>query len=271
MKDYNYMLEARSKKDGIVFYSKKCPMLGLEAFYDENEKIQTQIILTELDDFNTGFATLYSDNSKKITNTHLLIINAFVIILSFILGILFKNLGFFFSGFIFLIVSDRLLNFINTCYSVKSKNSSDYAIGKFHSAEHMVCNAYEKLRKIPTLDEIQKFSRFHKRCGSNDSISNFFFYIASIISYPFAFLELKYLLILFTIILIHVLNKKFNWLCFLQIMITNKATKKELLLAIKGLEGFEAMEDLIQEDLDKIILSPPHDLYNPFCSTKKSN
>ena len=38
MKDYNYMLEARSKKDGIVFYSKKCPMLGLEAFYDENEK-----------------------------------------------------------------------------------------------------------------------------------------------------------------------------------------------------------------------------------------
>ena len=53
---------------------------------------------------------------------------------------------------------------------------SDQSIStrKFHSAEHMVVNAYNKLHRIPSLEETKMFSRFHNRCGT----TNFFcFYV----------------------------------------------------------------------------------------------
>ena len=41
---------------------------------------------------------------------------------------------------------------------------------KFHSAEHMILNAYRKLGKIPSIDELRKFSRFSNSCSSNVQI-----------------------------------------------------------------------------------------------------
>lgn len=36
---------------------------------------------------------------------------------------------------------------------------------KNHGAEHMVWTAYKKLKRIPSIDEVKKFSRFNRHCG----------------------------------------------------------------------------------------------------------
>lgn len=266
MSDSKYHLEARSKNDGIVFYSKTVRGLGLEAFYDEEEQIQFKTIYTEVDEFNDYLGMMYFSNSKKFTNKHIITLTGLMFILNIILTILFDNFGFFSSAIIFAMMSDKIFNFINTSYAIKSKKGKDYELGSFHAAEHMTCNAYEKLQRIPTLKETLSFSRFHKRCGSKSTISNFFFLITSILFFPLLFVTPQNLIILLLLILLYILNQKFNVLRFLQILIINQATEKELFLAIKGLEEYEKMETIAKNDLSKLNITAPHDFKRIFKS-----
>lgn len=262
MNDLKYNLHARSKRNGIVFYSKTLDGLGLEAYYDENGEIKTSKILTSANDFDTFLEMLYCEN--KISDKLIFGLNILMFLIGLVLFLTLNNYGIFVSAITFTTFSDRIFNFINFSISIKSKNSEDYSLGKFHSAEHMACHAYEKLKRIPTLDEAKKYSRFHKRCGSKRTISNFFFMIALIFVFPFLFLSPKYLVLLAIIAIIFYANNKFNILSFLQIMVTNKATEKELLLAIEGLKEFEIMEDLARENPDKIIFDNLHSFYKTF-------
>lgn len=262
MTDLKYNLHARSKRNGIVFYSKTLDKLGLEAYYDENGKIQTRNIHTSANDFDDFLEMLYCE--KKISNKIIYVINVFIFLLGAILFILLKNYGFFGAAILFVTFSEKIFNFINFSISVKSKNSEDYSLGKFHSAEHMVCKAYEKLKRIPTLDEAKKYSRFHKRCGSKITISNFFFIIALTCCFPFLFLSAKYLILLVIVALIFYANNNFNILRVLQILITNKATEKELLLAIEGIKAFEIMEELAAENPDQIVFENLNNFYKTY-------
>lgn len=264
MSDSKYHLEARSKKDGIVFYSKTVYGLGLEAFYDDEEQIQFKTIYTELDEFNDYLGMMYFNNSKRFTNKHIITLTGLMFILSIILTSLFDNFGFFSSAIIFAMMSDKIFNFINTSYSIKSKKEKYYALGLFHAAEHMACNAYEKLQRIPTLKEAQSFSRFHQRCGSKSTITNFFFIITAILFFPLLFLTPQNLIILLLLILLYILNQRFNVLRFLQILIINKATERELFLAIKGLEEYEKMETLAKDNVEQLIITAPHDFHRIF-------
>lgn len=48
---------------------------------------------------------------------------------------------------------------------VSLRNSEGEEFLKNHGAEHKVFSAYNKLKRIPTVEEAQKFSRIHKSCG----------------------------------------------------------------------------------------------------------
>lgn len=264
LKDLKYILHARSTNHGIIFYSKIFDCLSLEAYYDENNEIKIAKVHTQTTDFNSLLEMMYSENI--ISNKQISIINVLVFVFASILFILLNNIGIFISALTFIIFSKRLFNFINFSLSIKLKNSKDYDLGKFHSAEHMVCNAYEKLKKIPTLEEAKQYSRIHKRCGSNTAISNFLFIVALICSFPFLFIRPNYIIILIIIAVIYSINYKFNIFRVFQLLITNKATEKELLLAIEGLKAFEIMEDIAKENPDKIILENPHNIFSAFQS-----
>ena len=43
--------EARAKRNGIVFYSNKIPIIGYETYRDEFEKIQSRIVPVEIDEY----------------------------------------------------------------------------------------------------------------------------------------------------------------------------------------------------------------------------
>lgn len=49
-------------------------------------------------------------------------------------------------------------------------------VGKYHSAEHMVDNAFEKSKNI-SINNVIKYSRIHHRCGTNLCVFIILFYI----------------------------------------------------------------------------------------------
>lgn len=255
MKNSKYILAARSKCNGIVFYSRAFPGLGLEAFYDENNKIQTRKIFTKLDEYGEILENLCDMENEKFSKKHILIINFIIITLGISLCILLKNFGILLASLCFFANSKQFFDVVNFSYSRKFTKSKNYSTAKFHSAEHMVCNAYEKLKRVPTLEEIKRFSRFHKRCGSCFYLSNFFFIISFTLCVLFLFKLPIYGIAMFSIILIFILDMKFRLLRFMQILVTNKPSEKELLLAIEGLKALEDMEDFANEDMDSIILN----------------
>lgn len=57
-----------------------------------------------------------------------------------------------------------LIYFTESSYQMKCGRMQDLA--RFHSAEHMVSNAYTKVQRIPTIEEIKKSSRFDRYCSS---------------------------------------------------------------------------------------------------------
>ena len=266
MNDSKYILRARSTSDGIVFYSRTVQGLGLEAFYDENNNIQTRTIPTSLDEFNDFMESLYKMEKNKFSLTHIIVIDFIVLILGIIFAILLKNIGIWLSAMFFFGYSKTIFRIINLTCQIKSPKCKNYYIGKFHSAEHMICNAYETLNRIPSLEEAKNFSRFHKRCGSCSGLSYFFYIIATILWILFGFKlpTLLYFTVLLTILLLHIFDTKFKYLRWMQILVTNKPSDKELLLAIEGLKAYEEMEKIAKADFDSIMLVPPHELFRPF-------
>ena len=106
---------------------------------------------------------------------------------------------------------------------------------KFHSAEHMVANAYNKLNRIPSLEETKMFSRFHNCCGIT---SLTFIIIRNLLLFLCTFLPSKPYIIIgaLSVSIISLLLKKLGVFNFMQFFSTLPPTDRELLVGIEALK-----------------------------------
>lgn len=130
----------------------------------------------------------------------------------------------------------QLSMFLITTFIERKKEKNAY---KFHSAEHMVLNAYRKLKRVPSLEEIREYSRFSNSCGTNaitQRVMNFtLIFLCTFISNPLYSIigMLSANIIVFVLLECGFLN-------FLQKCTTIIPTDKELSVAIAGMnEWFE--------------------------------
>ena len=134
--------------------------------------------------------------------------------------------------FLFLGYASMLLGvFVLTTYIERKKTKNAF---KFHSAEHMVLNAYNKLQRVPTIDEIWQYSRFSNSCGTNITtqlvVTFMLMFVATFISNPLYMM----LGMLFADIIV-LIFLRCGLLNFMQILSTQKPTEQELLVAIEGM------------------------------------
>lgn len=240
----NYTLAARSKRNGIIFYSNICPFLGCETFLDSSGKINNEVIY--MDSKSNSFSEV-SKQEKPPSKWKIIVFDILLIITC----ILLKNINLIIAAFYFsLVVSFDFFRFLKVSYHLKLKKGINYSTGKFHAAEHMVLNAYEKLQRVPTLEELKSFSRFSKSCGSRSITDQLILEI--IVSLCLAFgatLPIPiYLLLLVIVCTFVIISIKTGLFRFAQILLTNKPSDKELQLAIEGIKNFEEMENSIYED-----------------------
>ena len=118
---------------------------------------------------------------------------------------------------------------------------------KYHAAEHMVLNAWRKTSSIPKIDDIRKFSRLSKDCGTCFIATKIFF---SMLIFLFTSLLGIYVLLFvpvlytFTQLLRHL--HFFNWV---EYGVTKTPTNKELEIAIAGLTAIVERETEILDSL----------------------
>ena len=213
---------ARFMGNGILFYSKRHEGYIAVSIVDEMGNIKTE--WTTIEKYRKE-----KNKSNKIENAKKILILSFLpfsLIFSLVLDRVIISKGpiwgirFLFIFFAFIIL------YMFVMYIVIEKKI-EKNIFKFHSAEHMVLNAYSKLKRVPFLEEIKRYSRYSNGCGTNIitlifiwDIMMFFWTFVSDIS-----------VIVFVLYILWKCGK----LNFLQIFTTSEPTDKELLVAIAGL------------------------------------
>ena len=132
---------------------------------------------------------------------------------------------------------------------------SDKELLKNHGAEHKVLSAYNKLKRIPTVEEAQTFSRIHKACG----ITIYSAFITSQLIGFIVYINLGFIIseiVLFLVPLFFSSFFPFNLIGKLaQFFTTSKPERHNIELAIaaiSALEHHESHKKLIINSIDKV-------------------
>ena len=144
MRHYSrFDISGNSNKDGIVFRSSILP-LKVKATYEDVHEVYITSEEQEIKDVKPWIIIAI--------DTMLLLLSIYFGDVNVIIGIL----------YFILFSSLELIDLIYAIYQVKF--GSCRALGKFHSAEHKAINAYRELKRVPSLEEVKKASRFHPNC-----------------------------------------------------------------------------------------------------------
>ena len=246
---------SQSTSNGIIFYSNKCSQIGTLAYIDDFGEIKTKRVFTricEMEDFIRTphkFVTI----CKK---DFIILFDLLLVLVCAIVGYFTLNFNFFIAAIYFsFVISFDFFKLLNTTLNMKYTTYKGLSSSRFHAAEHMGINAYLDLQRVPTLDEIKKYSRFSKKCGSRFILSGVSMYTTiSILMSLVPYIELiPYFIILSALTILYIIDSKFGILRFLQFFVTNKPTDKELLVAIEGLKQYEITEQKMLEDQKAVI------------------
>lgn len=246
MKDINY---ARSKNDGIVFQSTVFPMLSIEVNRDESGKIHSTVVPGIFDELFEFVGTLQDENNQ---NRNFKLFVAITDILLIIVGLLTRNVGVTVATVYFsILISRDFFAFAKLIYQMKSPHGKERSTARYHSAEHMVLNAYRDLKRVPTLEEIKHYSRFSEYCGSRAIIYKLVSYGSACILISISNLIPLFVYIYLCIIVavfIAIANSK-GWLKVFQVLITSKPTDSELEVAIEGLKALQELDESLESDM----------------------
>lgn len=260
MKEIKTIDHALSTKNGIVMYSNKYPIIGVRTYYNEDDEIKKEVTIggSILDNIISGNNDIDYNNIIK---TERILFTAFCFA-TIILSILFCNMSFF-VALIGLFYSKTISDYALIGVEVRSyqkQRKDKNSIPRFHAAEHKVINAYEKKQNIPTFEEVEKASRFSKKCGTmaffNNMIRSTCFAVFLIVlsissaSYNLSFWQILLVSFFAAFIFYTVFYfiKEFDLLRFMQILVTEKPTEREINLAIEAIKNFEELEKDLQED-----------------------
>lgn len=249
------IIHAISRKNGITFYSTKLPIVGTKVYYDESGQIDSETILTNTYNFIHKLEILKDSSYLHVNIFSKVAFITTIFLFSFFTFKLTNNFGFLIAGFHFCCFGAcNFLELIKIIIYNKKNDRNNFSAAKFHGAEHMAIQAYNTLNRLPTMDEIKKFSRFDKYCGSQKKLSELFITIVScfiiiLITYLGMFCDNSTVILYATIsiILLSVLTVFYKKLVFLQVFTTSKPTDKELYLAIEGINQFILLEENLED------------------------
>lgn len=221
---------AYSMDNGIRFYSKRHKGYVAIATVDEIGNIKTEWTTMKKYEKEKNKHDKSADRKKLFI--FILCVLPFVTIFSILLEWAISKdtilgMRFLYMGCAFMLLSV----FVIYTFIERKKGKNAY---KFHSAEHMVLNAYRKLKRVPSLEEIREYSRFSNSCGTNATtqiVMNFtLMFLCTFISNP-----LYSIIGMLSASIIVLILLQCGFLNFLQKCTTIIPTDKELSVAIAGM------------------------------------
>lgn len=251
MTEHKEIFKARSTKNGIIFYSNLIPFCGTETFIDENGSICSQPI-SNPPGKKPDYQIPLDDKLYALRKKREIFLDFIILFFSFFLASTFGITGLPGAVIFFCLTTSSLFyTFVEYCHEGRIPDKNGYSLNRFHGAEHMAINAYNKLQRIPTLEEIRGFSRFLKNCGSRHLFKKLVpNLVLCILIAVFTFSSPTFwalfigLVIPINIVIRLCIDE--GWFRFLQVFITEKPSDNELLLAIEALKNFESMEEELE-------------------------
>lgn len=217
---------AESLNNGIRFYSERHKNCVAVATIDEQGNISTEWTTT---------TTLESENKKNKPKVELkkIFVNILFVVTLFILLYWAQKNGptCYLRTLCLINIITVLSTFLIRVYVARKTNRVVY---QFHSAEHMVCHAFNKLNRVPSLDEIRHFSRFDKDCSTNITTLVVASYLLLLVcSFTSSFIV--GLITLYGGFVVILISLRCGLLNFLQYLTTIPPTDTELMVAIAGM------------------------------------
>lgn len=114
-----------------------------------------------------------------------------------------------------------------------------------HSAEHMIIHAYRHLKRIPTIEETKKFSRFSFFCGSNLVPALIVSQLIGYIVYVYTGYIIPEILLFF---IPHIIPGIFLVGFIVQLFTTKKPNDANIELAIAAISELEKVSNLTSEN-----------------------
>lgn len=229
---------AKATKNGVIYYSNKDPFsTAYETTINENGKIET----VERESTPLGFVGNFIETEEFDEKFSYLRVALFDIALILIATFL-KAEQLFIAVCIFsLFVSLKLFRITNLFLQLKTNGKS---AARFFAASNMVRNAYEKLQKVPTIEEARKCSKISKSCTIAFTFSRLISSIVILIAFILLSNESFGIYVLIAIGVPSVLTflANFGVFDFFQLLFTSKPTDKEIEVAIEAVKAFEEME-----------------------------
>ena len=232
--------KATSMADGIIFYSNRHKNCYCETTIDENGQITSKWIDNQ-DKEKKSPKEIFLD----IWNAFLPLLKAlpFAIILYFIFYQLIQDNFMIFMRIVFLILA--LKQFIPFFVNVSKDRKQEKNNFRIHAAVHMGLNAFKKINRPPTLEEIRDYSRYYNNCNTTDIafIGVYFLFL-----FFFTFIPSIIIILIATILelplLMFLLIK--GYFKFLQKFNTEPPTELELEAVVTGIKTWYDNE--IKED-----------------------
>lgn len=241
-----YDVEGMSMQNGIIFRSCIIP-IEVETTYHKKPIVRLR---SPLELFFGFIPARYANGIKPLDLRLVLAIGITMVVLA-VFTLNFNTI--FAAVYMAVIVLKDLLEITYTSYQIKFGKCK--SLGRYHAAEHMAIDAYLKYKRVPTLEEIRKASRFQENCGSRMVFRRLGFFLPlSITFFTAGFVDLKFYIVEVVIsLLIGILVSRKSIGKYLQVFITNKPTDQELEVAIKGIKALQEAEDDFGEKMDEMI------------------
>lgn len=239
------VVHASAMSNGIKFYSQRQKGYMAVSTVDENEKIKVQWCNKREYIKEKKLADKMYDIKEMLFYTLCLMP----------ICILFANVWEWFmrnhnakDGACFFLVwfpITLLLGFFDG-YFVRRKKERNFF--KYHAAEHMACNAYKALQRVPTINEIREYSRFNYSCGTNITTEIIIIFplmsLAAKIYYFYNWPPIALVIMTGVITISYLVLERYGYLNFLQYFTTEKPDEIELRVAIEGLKMWEEKEKI---------------------------
>lgn len=240
--------EGFSMSNGICLYSKRHRGCAAITIIDEEGKITSKWIgknKENKENKESGKKKVVFQKLLKEFLKQLLILSCSCIISLFITWGMIENT---ILTQRILYVSITMIALVKFSVGVHRTRKNTMRTYKFHSAEHMVFNAYHKLQRVPSLEELREYSRFSNNCGTNITtqivMSCVLLFCCTFISDPLYRIIGVFLSCLIVFILL-----KTGKLNFLQLLTTIIPTDVELEVAIEAIKTWLENE---QENIKEI-------------------
>ena len=238
-KNHINAFKARVESNSIIFYFNGNSKNGFKGYLDTSNNIQKERIIDNVPEF---FDLEIMSLKNIFQSFKAMFLYVILLLSSIILSICTSNtfptfIFLYFFAFVWVKCAWAIISYKNRRFG----NKKEQLKARLHGAAHKTINAYNALNRVPTIEEIKKFSIFSQYCDSKRLLNYSIIFFVLIMIMPLEEFNIisQNISLLITLFFCAIILFKIDLFNFTQWLIVEEPTETELNVALRALECLE--------------------------------